>query len=94
MAVVEPGPGSDSGLVPGFGSPEIQNAAGIRAVLNTLFLFSIVCNYPCGVHSPCGTRSIWCYLWRRDLTSSVLAILRIVRSVLRAELATLRPLGV
>ena len=94
MAVVEPGPGSGSGLVPGFGSPEIQNAEGIRAVLGTLFLFLIVCNYPCGVHSPCGTRNTWCYLWWRDLTSSVLAILRIVRSVLHAELATLRPLGV
>ena len=90
---VESGPGSGSGF--GFepDSPEIENAANIRTVSNTLSLFSAVYSCLCDVHSPYGTHNTWCYLWWRDLTSSEPAILGTAHFVLHVELATLRLLG-
>ena len=68
MAVVELGPGYDSGLDPGLSSRpdfrldflEIKSVGGIHVVLSTLSLSFVVYSYPCDAHSPCGTRNTWC----------------------------------
>ena len=56
---------------------------------NTQFLSSVGCSHLFGVHDPCGTHSIWYYLFLPSLTSSEMAISEIFHVALRVGPVTL-----
>ena len=56
---------------------------------DTQFLSLVGCSHLFGVHDPCGTHSIWNYLFLLGLTSSEMAISEIFHVALRVGLVTL-----
>ena len=68
-----------------------RNDKDVHVVSGIQSLSSVGCSHRFDVHDPCGTHSIWYYLFLFCLTLSEMATSEIFRVALRVGPATLRP---
>ena len=77
-------------IAPGPDLLKPRNGVDAHVRSGTQFLSSVGCSHRFGVHDPCGTHSIWYYLFLLGLTSSEMVILEIFHVTLRVGPVTLR----